>query len=59
MKNPGMVVAAIVGLVLLFALARIVIGIVKGAANFVLALLVVAALVVLVVWMFAYAKKHR
>ena len=52
-------VAVVIGLLVL--LIRIVSGavsIVGGAFNTLLGLAVVAALVVIVVWMFAYARRH-
>ena len=51
--------AVVIGLLVL--LIRIVSGavsIVGGAFNTLLGLAVVAALVVIVVWMFAYARRH-
>jgi len=59
MKNPGLIVAVLAALALVAVLIRVAVGVVAGAANFVLGLFVVLALLALVVWMFAYAKKKR
>ena len=56
---------AFLAVVLLFVLAavslvfRLLAGLASGAFNLVLGLLVVGALVVIVLWMFAYAKSKR
>ena len=52
------IIAVIVsGLVLLFKLITGAFSLVSSLANVLLGLFVVVALVVIVVWMFAYAKK--
>ena len=58
-KTIGLIVAAVAALALLGLLARVVVGIISGAANLVLGALVLLALLVIVLWMFAYAKKAR
>ena len=56
---------AFLALVLLFVLAvislvfRLLAGLASGAFNLVLGAIVVVALIVIVSWMFAYAKKKR
>ena len=60
-KTLYVIVAAAVALALLVLLIRIVSGavsIVSGGFNAVLGLAVIAALVIIVVWMFAYARRH-
>ena len=60
-KTLYVLLAAAVVIGLLVLLIRIVSGavsIVGGAFNTLLGLAVVAALVVIVVWMFAYARRH-
>ena len=55
-----LVVAAVVGLIVLAGLAvKLVSGIVGGLFNAVLGVVVVLALVAIVIWMFAYAAKHK
>jgi O-antigen ligase len=61
-KSLYILLAAAVVIGLLVLLIRIVSGavsIVSGGFNAVLGLAVIAALVIIVVWMFAYAKKSR
>ena len=56
---------AFFALILLFVLAvvslvfRLLAGLASGAFNLVLGAVVVAALVLIVLWMFAYAKRKR
>ena len=56
---------AFFAVVLLFVLAaaslvfRLLAGLASGVFNLVLGVLVIGALVVIVLWMFAYAKKKR
>lgn len=63
MKNIGkiIVVAFILGIVVgVIALAiKLVTGLVSGAINLVLGIAVVAALGLIVAWMFWYAAKNR
>ena len=52
--------AVVIGLlVLLFRIVSGAVSIVSGGFNAVLGLAVIAALVIIVIWMFAYAKKSR
>ena len=50
---------AIVGVVLVANLIAGAASIITGAFNAILGLVVIIALVIIVVWMFGYAKKHR
>ena len=56
---------AVFALVLLVVLAvislvfRLLAGLASGAFNLILGAVVVVGLVVIVTWMFAYARKHR
>ena len=50
---------AIVGVVLVAKLIAGAASIITGAFNAILGLVVIIALVIIVVWMFGYAKKHR
>ena len=55
------ILAAAVAIALVVLLVRIVsgaFGLLSGAVNAVLGIAVVAALVVIVIWMFAYAKRR-
>ena len=55
------ILAAAVAIALVVLLVKIVsgaFGLLSGAVNAVLGISVVAALAVIVVWMFAYAKRH-
>lgn len=55
------ILAAAVAIALVMLLVKIVsgaFGLLSGAVNAVLGIAVVAALVVIVVWMFAYARRH-
>ena len=55
------ILAAAVAIALVVLLVKIVsgaFGLLSGAVNAVLGIAVVAALVVIVVWMFAYARRH-
>ncbi len=62
-KSVGVIVGlVIVGLVVCFLIYRLVaalLGLMSGAIDFVIGLVVVIALAALVIWMFAYAKKKR
>ncbi len=60
-KSLYVILAAAVVIGLLVLLIRIVSGavsIVSGGFNAVLGLAVIAALVIIVIWMFAYARRH-
>ena len=51
--------AVVIGLlVLLFRIVSGAVSIVSGGFNAVLGLAVIAALVIIVIWMFAYARRH-
>ena len=55
------ILAAAAAIALAVLLGKIVsgaLGLLSGAVNAVLGIAVVAALAVIVVWMFAYAKRH-
>ena len=55
------ILAAAVAIALVVLLVKIVsgaFGLLSGAINAVLGIAVVAALVLIVVWMFAYARRH-
>ncbi len=56
-------VIAIIGIAAVIALIvgaiRLLSGLVSGAVNLVLGVIVVAALIVIVIWMFAYAKSQQ
>ena len=58
-KKIGLIAALVAALVLLLLLVRVIVGLVQGAANFVLGVLVLLALLAIVLWMFAYAKRAR
>ena len=62
-KSVGVIVGlVIVGLVVCFLIYRLVaalLGLMSGAIDFVIGLVVVIALAALVIWMFAYANKKR
>ena len=60
-KSLYVILAAAVVIGLLVLLVKIVsgaFGLLSGAVNAVLGIAVVAALVVIVIWMFAYAKRR-
>lgn len=58
---PGalLVLLVIGALLLVFRIVTGAFALVGGLFNLVLGLAIVAALVIIVVWMFAYAKKHK
>ncbi len=56
-KTFGLILVAALALALLVVLVRVVVTLVQGAANFALGALVLLALLAIVLWMFAYAKK--
>ncbi len=63
MKKIVRLVVAVVVIALLIAAAafivRLIGGLISGAFNAILGVLVVAALVIIVGWMFWYAGKHK
>jgi hypothetical protein len=62
MKLAFIILAALaaIGLIaLIFKLISGAVMVITGAFNAVLGLAVVAALIIIVVWMFSYAKKNR
>ena len=62
MKHVGSVVVAVAFLAVVAAIigfaVKLIGGLVSGALNFFLGTAVVIALIVIVIWMFAYAAKH-
>lgn len=56
-KTFVLILVAVLALALLVVFARVVVTFVQGAANFALGALVLLALLAIVLWMFAYAKK--
>ena len=58
MKNIKGLLLAVIALALVSAAVVLVVKIVHGALNTILGILVIIALVVIVVWMFAYAARH-
>ena len=63
MKKLGKYVIPVLALILMFAVVVLVVlpvsKIVGGALNTVLGIVVVVALVLIVLWMFSYAKKKK
>ena len=59
MKNVKGILFAVILLALIVGAIALVIKIVNGALNTILGILVIIALIVIVVWMFAYAGRHR
>ncbi len=63
MKKITSLVVGIIALALLIAavvfVVRLIGGLVTGAFNLVLGIVVVAALVAIVAWMFWYAARHK
>ena len=57
MKNVGKILFAVIALALIIGAITLVIKLVSGALNAVLGIVVLIALVVIVIWMFSYAKK--
>ena len=53
------VIAAIAVVAIILKLIAGAASIITGALNTVIALAVIIALIVIVVWMFSYAKRHR
>jgi hypothetical protein len=58
-KTVYAILAALVIVLIVFLLFRLVTGLLSGAGSLILGVAVVAALVIIVVWMFAYAGIHR
>ena len=61
-KLGGLILAAILligGVILAVRLISGAFALVHGALNTVLGIVVILALLVIVAWMFAYARKHR
>lgn len=58
-KTVYAILAALVIVLIVFLLFRLVTGLLSGAGSLILGIAVVAALVIIVVWMFAYAGIHR
>ena len=58
-KTVFAILAALVIVLIVFLLFRLVTGLLSGAGSLILGVAVVAALVIIVVWMFAYAGIHR
>ena len=59
MKKLGSVLFALVALALIIGAIVLVVKLVHGALNTILGILVIIALVVIVIWMFAYANRMR
>lgn len=59
MKNLGKILFAVIALALIVGAITLVIKLVSGALNTVLGIVVLLALVVIVIWMFSYAKRMR
>ena len=59
MKNVGKILFAVIALALIIGAITLVIKLVSGALNAVLGIVVLIALVVIVIWMFSYAKRMR
>ena len=59
MKKIGSILFALVALALIIGAIVLVVKLVRGALNTILGILVIIALVVIVIWMFSYAKRAR
>ena len=59
MKNVGKILFAVIALALIIGAITLVIKLVSGALNAVLGIVVLIALVVIVIWMFSYARRAR
>ena len=59
MKHLGKILFFAVALALVIGAIVLVVKIVKGALNTILGVLVIIALIVIVIWMFSYAKRAR
>ena len=59
MKNLGKILFAVIALALIVGAITLVIKLVSGALNAVLGIVVLIALVVIVIWMFSYARRAR
>lgn len=53
------IIAAVVGLAVIIGVVRLVSGIIGGAFNLILGIVVIVALAAIVAWMFAYANKKK
>ena len=58
-KTVYAILAALVIVLIVFLLFRLVTGLLSGAGSLILGIAVVAALVIIVLWMLAYAGIHR
>ena len=59
MKKLGSILFSLVALALIVGAIVLVVKLVKGALNTILGVLVIVALIVIVIWMFTYAKRAR
>ncbi len=59
MKKIGSILFALVALALVIGAIVLVVKLVHGALNTILGILVIIALVVIVIWMFSYARRAR
>ena len=63
MKHIGKLIVGIVFLAVVIGIAgfafKLISGLISGALNLVLGIGVVIALIVIVIWMFAYASRHK
>ncbi len=59
MKKLGSILFALVALALIIGAIVLVVKLVHGALNTILGILVIIALVVIVIWMFSYARRAR
>jgi Flp pilus assembly protein TadB len=59
MKKLGSILFALVALALIIGAIVLVVKLVHGALNTILGILVIIALVVIVIWMFSYARRNR
>ncbi len=59
MKKLGSLLFTVIALALIVGAIVLVVKLVKGALNTILGILVVIALVVIVIWMFSYARRAR
>lgn len=53
------IIAAAVLLAVIIGAVKLVTGIIGGAFNLILGIAVIIALIVIVIWMFAYANKKK
>jgi hypothetical protein len=59
MKNLGKILFFAVALALIVGAIVLVVKIVKGALNTILGVMVIIALIVIVIWMFSFARRMR